>query len=50
MWLNLELAEVPSALLKYAVVHELIYLLEWAHNERFRALLDQYLPAWRRCL
>jgi predicted metal-dependent hydrolase len=23
--------------------------LERAHNDRFRGLLDQYLPAWRRC-
>ena len=38
-----------QALLEYVVVHELIHLLERAHNERFRELLDQYLPAWRRC-
>ncbi|MFD1466919.1 M48 family metallopeptidase [Hymenobacter caeli] len=49
IWLNLELAKVAPALLEYVVVHELIHLLERAHNERFRGLLDQYLPAWRRC-
>ena len=49
IWLNLELAKVAPALLEYVVVHELIHLLERAHNERFRTLLDQYLPAWRRC-
>ena len=48
IWLNLELAKVAPALLEYVVVHELIHLLERAHNERFRGLLDQYLPAWRR--
>lgn len=49
IWLNLELVKVAPALLEYVVVHELIHLLERAHNERFRGLLDQYLPAWRRC-
>ena len=49
IWLNLELAKVAPALLEYVVVHELIHLLKRAHNERFRELLDQYLPAWRRC-
>lgn len=49
IWLNLELAKVAPALLEYVVVHELIHLLERAHNERFRGLLDQHLPAWRRC-
>ena len=48
IWLNLELAKVAPTLLEYVVVHELIHLLERAHNDRFRGLLDQYLPAWRR--
>ena len=48
IWLNLELAKVAPVLLEYVVVHELIHLLERAHNERFRALLDQHMPAWRR--
>ena len=29
------------------VVHELTHLLERRHNERFVALMDQYLPNWR---
>ena len=33
---------------EHVVVHELLHLLERAHNERFRTLLDQHLPAWRR--
>lgn len=48
IWLNLELAKAAPALLEYVVVHELIHLLERAHNNRFRELLDQHLPAWRR--
>lgn len=39
MWQSLELAKVAPALLEYVVVHELIHLLERAHNRRFRELL-----------
>ena len=47
IWLNLELAKKPKACLEYILVHELVHLLEPTHNERFVALMDQYLPAWR---
>ncbi|MCR5886688.1 M48 family metallopeptidase [Hymenobacter sp. J193] len=47
VWLNLELAKVAPHLLEYVVVHELIHLLERKHNERFRTLLDQFMPNWR---
>ena len=47
IWLNLELAKVAPHLLEYVVVHELTHLLERAHNARFRALLDRFLPQWR---
>lgn len=47
IWLNLELAKVTPHLLEYVVVHELIHLLERQHNERFRTLLDQFMPNWR---
>ncbi|SMB80011.1 hypothetical protein SAMN00120144_3877 [Hymenobacter roseosalivarius DSM 11622] len=40
------LEEEPH-LVEYVVVHELIHLLERKHNERFRALLDQFMPNWR---
>lgn len=49
IWLNLELVKVRPELLEYVVVHELVHLLERAHNARFRELLNQHLPAWRRC-
>ena len=32
--------------LEYVVVHELVHLMERHHNERFAALMDQYLPDW----
>lgn len=47
VWLNLELAKKPVQCLEYIVVHELIHLLEWHHNDRFRELMDQYIPQWR---
>lgn len=46
--LNLALARVPEPCVEYVVVHELTHLLERGHGERFQALLDRYLPDWRR--
>lgn len=45
--LNLELAKKPPECLEYILVHELVHLLERNHNERFRSLMDRYLPDWR---
>jgi len=47
VWFNLELAKKPERCLEYLVVHELVHLLERAHNDRFRTLLDRHLPQWR---
>lgn len=47
LWLNLELAKKPVQCIEYIVVHELLHLLERNHTERFRALLDKYLPNWQ---
>ncbi len=47
IWLNLELAKKPIDCIEYVVVHELVHLLERNHNERFKALMDEYLPKWR---
>lgn len=47
IWLNLELAKKPVQCLEYILVHELTHLLERRHTERFHALMDQHLPAWR---
>jgi predicted metal-dependent hydrolase len=48
IWLNLELAKKPPHALEYIVVHELNHLLEKGHNERFKSLMDQFLPHWRQ--
>jgi predicted metal-dependent hydrolase len=45
--LNTELAKKSMACLEYVVVHEMAHLLEPSHNNRFIALMDQYMPSWR---
>ena len=47
IWLNLELMKKPPSCLEYVVVHELIHLIERKHNNRFRELMDKYMPPWR---
>ena len=47
IWLNLELAKKPKSCLAYVLVHEMVHLLERDHNDRFRALMDKFLPQWR---
>lgn len=46
IWLNLELAKKPLPCIEYILVHELVHLHERHHNERFKQLLDSYLPDW----
>jgi hypothetical protein len=45
--LNSELAKHPMPCIEYLVVHELVHLLERDHGERFVALMNRHLPAWR---
>ena len=47
IWLNLELAKKPVACLEYILVHEMIHLLERHHTDRFRELMDRFMPNWR---
>ncbi len=47
VWLNLELAKKPPHCLEYVLVHEMVHLLERHHNDRFKALMDRFLPQWR---
>jgi len=46
IWLNLELVKKPVHCLEYILVHELVHLLERNHNDRFTALMDQFMPLW----
>lgn len=45
--LNTELTKKPRGCLEYIVVHEMIHLLEPTHNQRFVALMDQFMPKWQ---
>ena len=45
--LNLELTKKPEHCLEYIVAHELVHLLERKHNDRYIALMDQFMPLWR---
>jgi predicted metal-dependent hydrolase len=47
IWLNLELAKKPLHCLEYIVVHEMTHLLERHHNERFLALMNDFMPQWK---
>ena len=47
IWINLELAKKSPRCLEYVVVHEMAHLLERLHNDRFRALMNQFLPQWQ---
>ena len=45
--LNTDLAKKPPECLEYIVVHELIHIIEATHNERFHALMNQFMPDWK---
>jgi len=47
IWLNLELAKKPPICLEYILVHELVHLHERSHNDRFIALMNQFMPKWK---
>ena len=47
IWLNLNLIKKPAPCLEYVLVHELVHLLEASHNQRFYALMTQFMPQWR---
>ena len=49
IWLNLELIKKPSVCLEYVLVHEMVHLIERNHNDRFRELMDKFMPQWRSC-
>jgi len=47
IWLNLDLIRKPTSCLEYILVHEMVHLLERHHNDRFRELMDEFMPDWR---
>lgn len=46
IWVNLELAKKPTMCLEYILVHEMVHLLERNHSDRFRDLMDAFMPQW----
>jgi len=46
---NLDLAKKTPECLEYIVVHELLHLIEASHNDKFKALMDQFYPDWKIC-
>ena len=47
IWLNLELAKKPINCLEFVTVHEMVHFHERLHNDRFVALMDEFMPKWR---
>lgn len=47
IWLNLNLIKKHPLCLEYVIVHELVHLHEASHNQRFYALMTQFMPQWR---
>jgi predicted metal-dependent hydrolase len=45
--LNSELVKRSPECLEYVIVHELIHLIEPAHNRNFYRLLNKYMPEWK---
>ena len=48
VWLNVELAKHPMKCLEYVILHELAHLQVAGHGPAFRAILDRYMPDWRK--
>jgi predicted metal-dependent hydrolase len=54
LWISGALATMSDAALEYVIVHELVHLMidegpaGSGHDDRFYALMDRYLPTWRR--
>lgn len=46
--INVRLALYPPECLEYVVVHELCHLLVRGHGPDFYALMDRYMPDWKR--
>lgn len=44
---NLELAKKPNECLDYIVAHEIVHLLEPTHNDRFKSLMNLFVPRWK---
>lgn len=48
IWFNVELAKKHPHCVEYIVMHEMTHLVERNHGERFKALISEVMPQWRR--
>jgi predicted metal-dependent hydrolase len=48
IYLNPELIKAPSACIDYVITHEICHLKHPDHGPKFRALLQQLCPDWKR--
>ncbi len=47
VWINVRLAEKPVSCIEYVVLHELIHTVIPDHGDRFKAMMDRYMPDWK---
>ena len=48
LWFSLQLVSRPAECLDYVVLHELAHLRVRNHGQDFQAILNRYMPDWRR--
>ena len=47
IWMNVRLAEKPLGCIEYVVLHELVHTAVPDHGERFKAMMNRYMPDWK---
>ncbi len=46
--LNLNLAKKQPICLEYVMIHELCHLIEFNHGKKFKKLMDEFCPNWKK--
>ena len=46
--LNLNLAKKDKECLEYVMIHELCHLIEFNHGKKFKELMDEFCPNWKK--
>lgn len=46
---NLLLSALPSHIMDYIIIHELIHLIEFNHSDRFWELVEEAIPTYKDC-
>ena len=45
---NINLAHKPTECLEYIILHELAHSKQMNHGQKFKAILDKFMPDWRK--